>query len=135
MKHIKQNRLQLGLNFRKIYWLMLGYFWSSSWTYTFEMPKSCHTERNYPVKYCETNTCLVQIKSGVPHSNVLGPLLYPTYTADLPTTIHLATFSDDTTEEVTYWKHAKVNTNSQSLQSWNWSMCSWYSSSQFFKIK
>lgn len=50
------------------------------------------------VKYGDAHSTLTAIKSGVPQSSVLGPILYLIYTADLPTNPQtmVATFADDT---------------------------------------
>lgn len=50
------------------------------------------------VKYQDYSSSLHRINSGVPQGNMLGPVLYSLYTADLPTTslVMTATFADDT---------------------------------------
>ena len=56
-----------------------------------------HT-RYFQVKYNSSYSTCHEVLSGVPKENVLGPLLYLIFTADLPTTDHttIATFADDT---------------------------------------
>ena len=54
--------------------------------------------RYFLIRYREAYTSLHPVSSGVPHSSVLGPLLYLLYTADLPVIADTETaiFADDT---------------------------------------
>jgi hypothetical protein len=56
------------------------------------------TNRTFQVKYHKEYAPLHDINSGVPQGSILGPILYPLYTADLPTTGQTitATYADDT---------------------------------------
>jgi hypothetical protein len=71
--------------------------------------KSYLANRQFLIKYRETDTSLHPILSGLPHCSFLGPPLYVIYTSDLPTTdksytadlpttdkSYTATFADDT---------------------------------------
>ena len=62
------------------------------------LPKSYLTDRYFQVRYNGTYSDCHEVKSGVPQSSVLGPLLYLLFTADMPTTYYttIATFADDT---------------------------------------
>ena len=55
-------------------------------------------ERYFQVKHNSAYSICHEVLSGVPQGNVLGPLLYSIFTAELPTTAHttIATFADDT---------------------------------------
>lgn len=61
--------------------------------------KSYITDRYFQIKlYNNSYSDCYQVKSGVPQGSVLGPLLYLTYTADMPTTNNttITTYVDDT---------------------------------------
>jgi len=60
--------------------------------------KSYLLQRTFRVKFREVVTQLKDINSGVPQGNVLGPVLYLLYIADLPVAqdIITATYADDT---------------------------------------
>ena len=60
--------------------------------------KSYLTKRQFMVKYLDAITTIFPIETGIPQDSVLGPLLFSTYTADLPisTEITIASFADDT---------------------------------------
>jgi hypothetical protein len=56
-------------------------------------------DRLFQVKFKDKITTLRKTEAGVPQGNVLGPILYLTYTSNLPTSDNTttATFADDTT--------------------------------------
>jgi hypothetical protein len=64
----------------------------------YKILQSYLTNRYFRTKYRETYSSLRPILAGVPQGGVLGPLLYLTYTADLPTLENSTTaiFADDT---------------------------------------
>jgi hypothetical protein len=59
--------------------------------------KSYLHNRHFQVKVEDSYTDLLPVNAGVPQGSVLGPLLYPFYTVDLPTSTEstIATFADD----------------------------------------
>lgn len=67
----------------------------------YQLLKSNLSDRYFLIKYQEELSELHPINSGVPQRNVLDPLLYLLFTADLPTmeqtTTGHGTFADDTT--------------------------------------
>ena len=66
--------------------------------------KSYLENRYFLIKYREEYTPLHPVLPGVPQGNVLGPLLYLLYTADLSTAADntTATFADDIGEVITH---------------------------------
>jgi hypothetical protein len=60
--------------------------------------KSYLTDRMFQMRYQEEYTSLYTISSGVPHGSILGPILYSSFTADLPVTEQTltATYAVDT---------------------------------------
>ena len=60
--------------------------------------KSYLTNRQFIVKCLGASSATFPIESGIPQGNVLGPLLFSIYTADLPISneVTIATFADDT---------------------------------------
>jgi hypothetical protein len=65
----------------------------------FSLLKYYLTDRTFFVKYEEAYTKLYPVLSRVPQGSILGPVLYPIFTADLPEIRQtmLATYVDDTT--------------------------------------
>ena len=95
--------------------------------------RSYLTNRQFMVKYTDAITTTFPIEAGITQGNVLGPLLFSIYTADLPisTGITIATFADDT---ALLASHANPTTASSSLQRGLGSMEKWFHKWSF-KIK
>ena len=70
----------------------------------YKILKSYLENRYFLIKYREEYTPLHPVLPGVPQGNVLGPLLYLLYTADLSTAADntTATFADDIGEVITH---------------------------------
>ena len=56
------------------------------------------SSRTFVIKIKDTYSEVKDIKAGVPHGSVLGPIFYTLYTANIPTTTNstVVTFADDT---------------------------------------
>ena len=63
-----------------------------------QLLKSYLSSRTFVIKIKDTYSEVKDIKAGVPHGSVLGPIFYTLYTANIPTTTNstLLTFADDT---------------------------------------
>ena len=63
-----------------------------------QLLKSYLSSRTFVIKIKDTYSEVKDIKAGVPHGSVLGPIFYTLYTANIPTTTNstLLTFTDDT---------------------------------------
>ena len=63
-----------------------------------QLIKSYLNSRTFVIKIKDTYSEIKDIKAGVPQGNVLGPILYTLYTANIPTTTNskILTFADDT---------------------------------------
>jgi hypothetical protein len=90
----------------------------------FSILKSNLQNRHFLVKIENDYTELSRLKTGVPQGNVLGPLLYLLFTADLPISPETtsAAFADDTSVIATNNDPAiasrKLQTNLLAIQSW-----------------
>jgi hypothetical protein len=80
-------------------------------------------EKLFQVKLKNEITNLRKIEAGVPQGSVLGPVLYLTYTSDLPTSENTtATFADDTailaTNEDPAIASVKLQDNINKINEW-----------------